>query len=145
MDRFFREIQLRWSDFDPNYHVRHSSYYDWGTIVRVDFFESLGMPLEKMISEGIGPILLREECLFRKEVKHGDKIIVELELLKAKRDFSRWTIQHPILKNGDVSAALITIDGGFIDHKTRKLTVPSNPIIEAFHQMPKSSAFTLMD
>lgn len=145
MDKFSREIQIRWSDFDPNYHVRHTSYYDWGTLSRVEFFESQGMALEKMITEGFGPVILREECVFKKEVKHGDRIVVELEVLQAKRDFSRWTIQHPIKKEGDIVAALITIDGGFIDHTTRKLTVPSPKVVEAFNQMPKASNFSWID
>ncbi len=141
MDRFSVEIQMRWSDFDPNYHARHTSYYDWGTLVRVKFFEQQGMPLDKMISEGFGPVILREECLFKKEVKHGDRIVVGLELVKAKKDFSRWTIRHPIVKDGDVQAALVTIDGGFIDHHSRKLTIPSEEVIYAFNQMPKGPEF----
>jgi acyl-CoA thioester hydrolase len=145
MDKFFVDIQVRWSDFDPNYHVRHTSYYEWGTLVRVQFFEMLGMPLEKMISAGFGPVILREECLFKKEVKHGDRIVVGLEIIKARKDFSRWTIQHPIMKNGDVQAALVTIDGGFIDHQTRKLTIPSREAIEAFDQMPKNPDFTWVE
>lgn len=142
MDRFFREIQIRWSDFDPNYHVRHTSYYEWGTLVRVNFFESLGMSLEKMISTGFGPVILREECVFKREVKQGDHVLVELELVKAKKDFSRWTIQHPIKKDQDTLAAIITIDGGFLDHKTRKLIVPSGEAIVAFNEMPKSATFS---
>lgn len=145
MERFFREVQIRWSDFDPNFHVRHTSYYEWGTLARIVFFENHDMPLEKMISLGFGPVLLREECVFKKEVKHGDKVFVELELLKAKRDFSRWTIQHPIKKEGDLLAALITIDGGFIDHSTRKLTAPSRDVTEVFNQMPKHSEFSFVD
>lgn len=146
VERFSKEIQIRWSDFDPNYHVRHTSYYDWGTLVRVHFFELQNMPLEKMITGGFGPVILREECVFKREVKHGDQIIVGLELLKAKRDFSRWTIQHPVnKKNEDILAALITIDGGFLDHKTRKLIAPGSEAVAVFNQMPKSPSFSWSD
>lgn len=145
MANFSREIQIRWSDFDPNFHVRHTSYYEWGTLVRLEFFESLGVPLEKMVSERFGPVLLREECVFRREVQRGDHIFVELELLKAKNDFSRWTIQHPIKKEDGTLAALITIEGGFIDHTTRKLMVPPSSVIEVFNQMPKNSNFSWIE
>lgn len=145
MDSFTVDIQMRWADFDPNYHVRHTSYYEWGTLVRVQFFEKQGMPLESMITAGFGPVILREECVFKREIVHGDRVVVGLEVLKAKRDFSRWTIQHPVIKQGDVQAALVTIDGGFIDHHTRKLTVPHCAVIDAFNQMPKSPAFTWVE
>ena len=30
MASFIKEISFRWSDLDPNFHVRHSAYYDFG-------------------------------------------------------------------------------------------------------------------
>jgi acyl-CoA thioester hydrolase len=145
MERFVRDIQIRWSDFDPNYHVRHTSYYDWGALSRVEFFASQNMSLEKMISGGFGPVLLREECVFRREIKQGDQVFINIELLKAKKDFSRWSIQHFIKKTDDTVAAIITIDGGFIDHRIRKLTIPSPEVMEAFNQMPKADAFAWIE
>ena len=37
MKEFKNSIQLRWSDLDPNFHVRHSVYYDWGAFCRIEF------------------------------------------------------------------------------------------------------------
>ena len=42
MSEFNRMIQLRWSDLDPNFHIRHSVYYDWGAFVRVEFLNEHG-------------------------------------------------------------------------------------------------------
>ena len=70
----------------------------------------------------IGPILLREECVFRKEVRLNDKVTIDLNYLKAKRDYSRFTIQHDIRKNGDTHCALLTVDIAWIDTIKRKLT-----------------------
>ena len=42
----------------------------------------------------IGPIIFREECVFKKEIRLGDKITIDLHVDKAKKDYSRWTIQH---------------------------------------------------
>lgn len=39
MEKFIQEIQLRWSDLDPNFHLRHSVYYDWGAFCRIEFLE----------------------------------------------------------------------------------------------------------
>jgi acyl-CoA thioesterase FadM len=30
MTSFSKELSFRWSDLDPNFHVRHSAYYDFG-------------------------------------------------------------------------------------------------------------------
>ena len=39
MKDFIKEIQVRWSDLDPNFHLRHSVYYDWGAYCRIEFLE----------------------------------------------------------------------------------------------------------
>ena len=37
MEEFSLDIQLRWSDLDPNDHIRHSVYYDWGAMCRMEY------------------------------------------------------------------------------------------------------------
>ena len=68
------DIQLRWSDLDPNFHLRHSVYYDWGVVCRVEFLDKYDLNAATMQRLHIGPILFREECVFRKEIRSGDKI-----------------------------------------------------------------------
>ena len=98
MKDFIKEVQVRWSDLDPNVHLRHSVYYDWGAFCRIAFFDEHKLSTEAMGRLQIGPILFREECIFRKEIRLGDKVTIDLQILKAKRDYSRWTIQHTIIK-----------------------------------------------
>ena len=40
MGTFTKEISIRWSDLDPNFHVRHSAYYDFGAQHRIEILES---------------------------------------------------------------------------------------------------------
>lgn len=82
----------------------------------------------------IGPILFREECVFRKEVRLGDKVTINLEVTKAKKDYSRWTIQHKISKNLDTVAAIITVDGAWLDVVKRKLATPPKEVFDTFSQ-----------
>ncbi|MEJ0102188.1 MAG: acyl-CoA thioesterase [Bacteroidota bacterium] len=102
MNDFIIDIQLRWSDLDPNFHLRHSVYYDWGALSRIEFLNRSDLTAHAMQQLNIGPILFREECVFKKEIRSGDKITIDLKLLKAKRDYSRWSIQHTVRKNGDI-------------------------------------------
>src|SRR5882757_6705137 len=108
MENFIKEIQIRWSDLDPNFHLRHSVYYDWGALSRIEFLYAHGLTAELMEQLHFGPILFREECIFKKEVRFGDKIMIGLKLLKARKDYSRWTIQHDIFKNKNVISAILT-------------------------------------
>jgi acyl-CoA thioester hydrolase len=141
MEKFIQEIQLRWSDLDPNGHLRHSVYYDWGALCRVSFLEQHQFTIPLMQRLGIGPILLREECTFRREIKMGDKVTIDLQLSKAKKDFSRWSIKHTISKNDDTLSALLIVDGAWLDLNKRKLASPGQEVFDVFSKMPLSEDF----
>jgi acyl-CoA thioester hydrolase len=145
MDIFTSEEKVRWSDLDPNFHVRHSVYYDWGANCRVAFLYSLGLTTAVMQKTGIGPILFREECVFRKEIRMEDKITIGLKLSRAKKDYSRFTIVHEILKNSDTHSALLTVDIAWIDTKLRKLAVLPPEVRELFNNSPLTEDFQWLD
>ncbi len=145
MQDFTQEIQIRWSDLYPNVHLRHSVYYDWGAFCRIAFLEKHNLTTGVMQRLQIGPILFREECVFRKEIRLEDQVTINLQLLKAKRDYSRWTIQHIVIKNGDIVSAILTVDGAWLDTVKRKLATPPAEVAETFVQMPVSENFQWLD
>ncbi len=145
MKDFIKDLQIRWSDLDPNFHLRHSVYYDWGTFCRFEFLNEHGFTPQVMIELQSAPILFREECVFRKEIRSDDRITINLMLLKSKKNFSRWTIQHEIIKNGNILAAIITVDGAWFDTAKRKLTPPPQKMVDVFNQMPKHGNFQWLD
>src|SRR5688572_26908744 len=114
MQKFVQPVALRWSDIDINHHVRHSVYYDWGADARLEYFRLIGMTVERMQPLQIGVILLREECVFRREIRLGDKVTITLELLNARKDYSRWSIRHKIMKDADTVGSILTVDGAWI-------------------------------
>ena len=145
MENFSKEIQVRWSDLDPNFHLRHSVYYDWGALSRIEFLYAHGLTAALMQQLHFGPIIFREECVFKKEIRFGDKVTIDLQLLKSKKDFSRWTIQHSIVKNSDMVSAILTVDGAWLDTAQRKLTVPPPKASETFSQMQHAGNFQWLD
>ena len=65
-------VQIRWSDIDANLHLRHSVYYDWGAMCRMEFLNDHNLTIDVMNQLKVGPIIFREECVFRKEIKFID-------------------------------------------------------------------------
>jgi len=141
MEDFKMPIQIRWSDLDPNFHLRHSVYYDYGALCRVHFLNAHSLDAAAMQRLQIGPILFREEALFKREIRSEDKIYMTLKLLKAKKDFSRWSIQHQLIKNEDILSAIITVDGAWMNIIQRKLSSPPEEVFAAFDCMPKGEKF----
>ncbi len=145
MENYSRQIEVRWSDLDPNYHLRHSVYYDWGAYVRLTFLNEYGLTPSAMHQYHFGPILFREECIFKREILFGDVVEVNLKLTKSRRDFSRLSIVHEIFKNSETLSAIITVDIAWIDTKLRKLAVPPDLIHQTFEAIPKAETFAWME
>jgi len=144
MQKYSKTIQIRWADIDQNRHLRHSVYYDFGALVRIDFLSKHGLTSSKMEDLNIGPILFREEAIFRREIRLEDHIDVDFELVKACPDFSRWTLRHHFTKKDGTLAATLVMDGAWIDVQKRKLTLPDAFVQRAFDAIPKSSDFRVI-
>ena len=145
MESFIKEIQLRWSDLDPNFHLRHSVYYDWGAFCRVEFLNEFQLTSKTMEQLHIGPIIFREECIFKKEIRYGDKVTIDLKLIRAKRNFSKWSIQHNIHKSESTLSAILTVDGAWMNTIERKLAIPPVEAERVFNQMPLDENFQWLD
>ena len=144
MENYSKEVEVRWSDLDPNYHLRHSVYYDWGAYVRLTFLNEYGLTPLVMHQHHFGPILFREECIFKREILFGDIVEVSLKLTKSRKDFSRLSIVHEIFKNTETLSAIITVHIAWIDTKLGKLTVPPDTIHKTFEAIPKAENFEWM-
>lgn len=136
MTNYFKQIEIRWSDLDPNFHLRHSAYYDFGAYCRVAFMNEHGLTPQVMAHNHIGPVIFREECVFKKEIKFGDVVKINLVVEKSTADFSRWTMTHEVWKN-DILSAIITVDGAWMDTVKRKLTVSPDSFKEVFALISK--------
>jgi acyl-CoA thioester hydrolase len=145
MSVFTKEISIRWSDLDPNFHMRHSVYYDFGAQHRIEILEKQGLTMKIMQQQHFGPIIFREECVFRKEIRLGDTISISTKLGKIKEDASRWTIIHELKNGKDELCAILTIDGAWMDTQLRKLAQPTPSIVlQVMNSFPKTEDFIIL-
>ena len=142
MGNFTKEISIRWSDLDKNFDVRHSAYYDFGAQHRIEILEQLGLTMKAMQMEHFGPVLFREECVFRREIRLNSKVFISTKIGKMKADASRWTIVHELKNENDELYATISVDGAWIDTKLRKIANPTPQIaVDVMNNMPKTTDF----
>lgn len=141
MNSFSMPISIRWADIDANRHLRHSVYYDFGAAARMKLLSERGLTTHKLEELHIGPILFREEAVFRREILLEDQITITVELYKCTEDFSRWSLRHTFLKEDGTLATTLNIDGAWIDMNLRKLAKPDEFIQKIFAEFPKSKDF----
>jgi acyl-CoA thioester hydrolase len=134
-------IQIRSADIDANNHLRHSVYYDYGALARIQFMSEKGLTMKRLEEIRFGPVIFREEAQFKKEIHFHDKIFIDVRALNARKDFARWTLQHYITKVDGTLCTIITLDGSWIDLDKRKIAIPTPEVANVFDAMPKDEKF----
>lgn len=143
MDNIFFEAPVLWSQIDANMHLRHSAYADFAAQARLELLEQLGISIGVFAKLKLGPILFREELLYQREIGMDDTVRVSCVLTKARPDGSRWSIRHEIFRKDEVRAAIINVDGAWIDMEKRKLTKLPDDLNELFMKVPRSEDFIM--
>ena len=73
---------MRWSDLDLNFHLRHSAFYDLASQYRMDVLDEYGVTLKVMEEQHFAPVILREECVFLREIRYADAVYINLSVKK---------------------------------------------------------------
>lgn len=134
-------FKTRWSDFDPNRHLRHTAYNDYAAECRVRYLNEHGFTMERFARENIGPILFKEETSFYREVKMGEDISIEIFLEGLSENGERFKFLHKVFKEDGVLAAEITVLGAWLNLSKRKLTPPPPDMVKTFKELTKSDNF----
>jgi acyl-CoA thioester hydrolase len=137
-----KNLNLRWSDLDPNFHLRHSSYYDLAAQARIDILDEYGITIQLMQEQYVGPVLFKEQCEFKREIHLHTKVHIDTKLLKMKKDGSFWVISHEFLSEENKLHALLQVEGSWIDTIKRKLARPvPEAIFLGLEAFPKTEDF----
>ncbi len=131
----------KWSDFDPNRHMRHTAYNDYAAEVRVRYFREQNFSIEEFTKYNIGPILFTEETSFRKEIHLGENITVDFFLSGLSKSGERWKIIHHVYNESGKLSAIIKVYGAWIDLTKRKLVAPPKEAQHLFDIAERSKGF----
>ncbi len=143
MENVFFEGRVMWSQIDANMHLRHSAYADFAAQARLELLEKLGFSAHVFEELHIGPILFREELIYMREVRANDTLKVTCAMSRCRRDGARWSFRQEVYRGDGIQAAVINVDGAWIDMKARKLAALPEKWADAFMHIPKSPDFVL--
>jgi acyl-CoA thioester hydrolase len=135
------DFKTKWSDFDPNRHMRHTAYNDYAAEARARFFISKNFSIEEFTKYNIGPILFHEETFFRKEIHMGEDISVNLKIAGLSANNERWKLTHEIFNQQGKLSAIIKVTGAWLDLTKRKLASPPKEANILFQEVEKTADF----
>lgn len=119
-----KTFEIRWADLDPNRHVRSTVYADYATHARVAWLANHGFPLAWFEEHGMGPVLLREDSRYYREVTLGEVITVRIQMNGCSSDGSHWRFWQEVQKGSGQVAATVEVEGGWFDLRTRRFMAP---------------------
>lgn len=119
-----KTVEVRWADLDPNRHVRSTVYADYAAHARVAWMSDHGFPLARLEELGIGPVLMREDSRFFREVTLGEQLTIILHLNGYSADGSHWRFRQALLKASGQVAATVEVEGGWLDLRARRFIAP---------------------
>jgi acyl-CoA thioester hydrolase len=141
---FSRSYEVIWADLDANAHMRHTAYMDYAAQVRLAWLQEMGFSIERLSQAGVGPILFTETTSYRREVRGGERIEVQLELTGLSENRKHWRFRQPILKAGGELAALVEVQGAWLDLRARKVAPPPPELLAAVEGWPRAADFSLI-
>lgn len=138
---FQREFDVIWADLDPNGHMRHTAYMDYGAQVRLAFLNEHGFTLERFHRLRVGPILFREYTDYLREVRAGERIRVTLELTGLSENRKHWAFRHKVFKHDGELAAVINVRGAWFSLAERRVIPAPDELEAAVKAIPRAGDF----
>lgn len=77
---FEKRLFAGWGDMDFNSHMRNTAYLDKSGDVRMMFFAEHGFPMSEFMRLRIGPVVMKDEVEYFKEVGLLEEMTVSLAL-----------------------------------------------------------------
>lgn len=116
--------RVRWSDVDANRHMRNTAFSEVAIDARLAFMAEAGCAASEFEAGRFGPVIIREDIRYRREVLLDDEITVRLWASGMAPDVSHWRIFHEIVRPDGKMAATLEVTGAFMDLDARKLIAP---------------------
>jgi len=139
---YSRKLIAGWGDMDFNSHMKNTAFLDKSADVRMMFFAENGFPVQEFSKLKLGPVVMKDEVEYQKEVGLLQEIKVTLALAGLSEDGSRFILRNEILHPDGKLCARVTSTGGWLDLAARKLVAPPPALLATLQLLARTSDFT---
>lgn len=133
-----------WGDMDFNSHMRNTAYLDRSADIRMMYFSEHGFPMAEFMCLRIGPVIMKDEVDYFKEVQLLETLKVTLSQSGQAEDGSRFLLRNEIYGSDGKLVARVTSAGGWLDLSTRRLVAPPEALLHAMQSIPKTDDFQIL-
>ncbi|MGE5370458.1 MAG: acyl-CoA thioesterase [Solirubrobacterales bacterium] len=144
---FKARFKVRWGDLDFNAHMANTAYLNTAADVRMMHFEANGFSARNFEELRIGPVVMRDEIEYYKELRLLEDLEVHLMLAGMSADGSRFKLRNIFYRADGKKSATITSTAGWLNLDQRFLIRPPEGLYNAianlahtddYEDLPKS-------
>ncbi|WP_256081396.1 thioesterase family protein [Massilia sp. YIM B04103] len=138
---FERKLMAGWGDMDFNSHMANTAFLNKVGDTRMLFLTEQGFSVQELMRLNIGPVVMKDDLSYFKEVLLLEEITVTLALAGMSSDGSRWHLRSDILRADGKPAARVNSAGGWLDLSARKLIAPPANLLAAWQSLQQTEDF----
>ena len=139
--KFEQQYRVDWSDLDGNAHMGNSSYLDYASNARFLFFAEHGFTVSRFATEKFGPVITRDELVYRKELRLMDEFTVDFESVGVSQDGLRFRVRNTFRNKLKEILATVTSEGVWFDLETRRPRAPPPALDSVMRNLKRSNDY----
>jgi len=136
-----KTLYAGWGDMDFNSHMRNTAFLDKSGDVRMMFFAENGFPMAEFMRLKVGPVIMKDEIEYQKEVALLQALRVTLAVAGLADDGSRFFMRNEFFRPDGKLCARVTSTGGWLDLAARRLVTPPAALLGALRSLPRTDDF----
>jgi acyl-CoA thioester hydrolase len=142
---FEKTFHVGWGNVDFNGHLANTSFLDLAVDVRMFYFAENGFSVKEFQHRGFGPVVLKDEIEYFKELYMLDKVRITFQSVGLSEDVSRFKIRNEFFREDGRMSARLTTTGGWIDFARRKLIVPPPELADVMKSLTRTDDFEIFE
>lgn len=116
---FSVDVTVRGYELDTQGHLNQAVYLQYAEHARWELLRAAGLPQEKLLASGVGPVALEVTVKYLRELRGGEEVRVTCQFLYG--DGKTFKVVQQIVKEDGTVAAEISGVAGMLDLTSRRL------------------------
>jgi acyl-CoA thioester hydrolase len=138
---FTHEYRAQWRDMDFNQHMANSAFLDYASNTRILFFDSVGFTARTFAELRIGPVVLDDRLVYRREVRLLESFTVDFQTVALSPDGRRFKVRNRFTTEAQGLCATVDSVGLWFDLVERRPVVPPADLQQAFGALARAGDF----
>jgi acyl-CoA thioester hydrolase len=138
------QFEVGWFDCDANRHLKNTAFLEYAIESRFRYFNENGFPASAFAEHRIGPVVVRDEIVYRRELHLLEKFKVQFLSAGVNGSGTRNLVVNRIVKaDGELAAEVRSMIVWF-DLAQRKVRVPPPQLAAAIAALPHTQDYAAL-